>query len=109
MHGEIVNGWLIKKGKQVVKFWAHGGYAIPFTTLGQVKGAVLHTQYDGVIYAKSATFFMHGIPNDYKGERQIVLPLEYWSKKDAEKIGAAPSEHTAGTTEPTGKTAKDHA
>lgn len=82
MHGQVVDGWLIKKGKQVHKFWKHDGYAVPSHVLEKVKGVVLHTKYDGILYATSATIMEHGKPNNFEGEHQLVMPVEYWRLKD---------------------------
>jgi hypothetical protein len=82
MHGELKDGWLIKKGKQVQKYWKFNGYAIPFKLLASIKGVVLYTQYDGVLYATSADIMKHGLRNNFQGEEQLVLPLKHWRIKN---------------------------
>lgn len=84
-HGEIVNQWLYKRGKSVVKFWREEGYAIPVEELLKVKGVKLYTQYDGNLKADRETFNSFGIPHIYtddKGriEHQIILKVNKWEK-----------------------------
>lgn len=85
MHGIVKDGWLIKRGKQVVKFWKYNGYAIPVEELRKVKGVVLHTQYDGILYQTSEVIFNEGIKNMFKEEEQLVLPSSMWEIKDEDK------------------------
>lgn len=82
MHGVIKDGWLIKRGKQVVKFWKHNGYAIPQSDLEKVKGVVLHTEYDGILYQTSKVIMARGRLNQFKDETQYVLPVDEWGKKE---------------------------
>ena len=81
MHGTMVDGWLIKKGKQVVKFWKHNGYAIPAIVLLQVKGVVLHTEYDGILYQTSGKIMNLGEQHNFGDELQYVLEASKWQKK----------------------------
>ena len=81
MHGTVVDGWLIKRGKQVVKFWKHNGYAIPAPVLSKVKGVILHTEYDGVLYQESSVIMRDGIYHDFNGEKQYILPTNEWKLK----------------------------
>jgi hypothetical protein len=78
MKGAIENYDLVKKGKQVVKFWKYGGYAVPVSDLDKVRGVKLYTQYDGILYAPRNVFYAHGIPNNFNGEQQLVLPTNFW-------------------------------
>lgn len=81
MHGKISKDKiLVKRGKGVVKFFKHNGYAVPVEALEQVRGVELHTAYDGVLYAPRKQFYNHGIANDFNGEKQLVLPVEFWEK-----------------------------
>lgn len=80
-HGTLNRGYLIKKGKQVQKFWKFDGYGIAVNDLRRCKGVILHTQYDGVLYAYVDDFAKHGIPHLYKDEQQLVLPTNYWRQK----------------------------
>ena len=77
-HGLIIGDILIKRGKQVVKYWKHNGYAIPKSELQFVKGVKLYTQYDGKLYAPVERFWEFGVVNKYKDEEQVVLPVELW-------------------------------
>jgi hypothetical protein len=84
-HGEIINGWLHKRGRSVVKFWMYGGYALPIEELLTVKGVKLYTQYDGKLQAERGIFNKHGIPHLFKDgrgklEHQLILPLQYWEE-----------------------------
>lgn len=83
MKGAIENYDLVKKGNQVVKFWKYNGYAVPVADLEKVRGVKLYTQYDGILYARRDTFYRNGIPNNYKGEQQLVLPLNQWETLNA--------------------------
>lgn len=78
MKGTIIDNNLVKKGKQVVKYWKHNGYAVAEKDLEQIQGVILHTQYDGKLYARRDMFYRNGIENTYNGEKQIVLPTKYW-------------------------------
>ena len=71
---------LIKRGKQVVKFFKHNGYAVAESDLEKVRGVKLHTKYDGILYADRHVFYLHGISNTYQGEKQLVLPVQYWEE-----------------------------
>ena len=82
MHGSVKDGWLVKRGKQVVKFWKHNGYAIPVMALHQVKGVVLHTEYDGILYQTSGKILSQGRPHYFGDELQYVLETAKWLKKD---------------------------
>ena len=82
-HGTIIDGTLVKRGTQVVKFWKHNGYAVPtleFHNNG-VKKVRLYTRYDGILEATRETFDKHGIVNQYNEETQVVLPVEFWTTK----------------------------
>lgn len=78
MKGIIKDFELIKKGKQVQKFWKHNGYAVAIRDLEKVRGVKLYTEYDGILYARREVFYNHGIENIYNGEKQLVLPTKYW-------------------------------
>lgn len=78
MKAQIINNTLVKKGKQVHKFWKHDGYAVAVRHLEQVRGVKLYTEYDGILYADRHLFYKHGIENNYEGEEQLVLPTKYW-------------------------------
>ena len=78
MKGKIIDNVLVKTGKQVQKFWKHKGYAVAVKDLEQVRGVEIHTEYDGVLYARREQFYQHGIENVYNGEQQLVLPTKYW-------------------------------
>lgn len=80
MKGSIENGVLVKRGKQVVKYRRLNGYAVPIVDLDKVKGVQLYTSEDGVIYSPVETFFKKGIFNDFNGEKQQVLPVQYWER-----------------------------
>lgn len=80
MHGVVRGKMLEKTGKQVIKYWKHNGYAVSEADLEQVHGVKLHTQYDGILYAPRHLFYRHGIPNVYKGEKQLILPVEHWEQ-----------------------------
>lgn len=76
--GTIVDNVLVKKGKQVIKFWKHNGYAVAAQDLEKVRGVEIHSEYDGHLFARREQFYQHGIPNNYNGEEQLVLPTKYW-------------------------------
>lgn len=79
VHGRVEDGILVKDGKKVVKFWKHNGYGIDIDDLtGGVNGVVLETQYDGKLYSSVSNLFENGIRHDFQGEKQIILPLEFW-------------------------------
>lgn len=82
MHGRVKDGWLIKQGKQVVKFWKYGGYAIPVVELQQIDGVILYTQYDGTLYQTSDVILKDGIGHIFNDEVQKVLPVSGWRVKD---------------------------
>ena len=85
MHGTVRNGWLIKRGRQVVKFWKLNGYAIPASVLKGVEGVVLYTKYDGVLFQASQVIMRDGIYNEFEKEAQYVLPVTEWKvKKDGQ-------------------------
>ncbi len=77
-HGRVVDGVLHKAGTAIVKFWKHDGYAINVSDLHEVNGVLLDTKYDGRLYAPVSVLREHGIPNDFEGEEQLVLPVKYW-------------------------------
>ena len=82
MHGVIVQGFLIKRGKQVQKFWKYDGYGISEQDLNKLdQGVILYTQYDGVLYAYKDTIRDKGIIHDFDGEKQYILPVKDWSVK----------------------------
>lgn len=76
--GVVIDQVLVKRGKQVVKFFKYNGYAVAESDIEKVHGVKLYTQYDGILYADRHMFYKHGIPNTYKDEKQLVLPLEHW-------------------------------
>lgn len=78
MHGRIVDHILLKKDKQVIKYRIYNGYAVSEKDLEKVRGVQLYTKKDGIIYARRDQFYKHGIVNDYRGERQYILPVKYW-------------------------------
>lgn len=78
MKGTMDGYDLVKKGKQVQKFWKYNGYAVKTNDLEKVRGVKLYTQYDGTLYARRDVFFKYGIANNYNGEEQLVLPTKYW-------------------------------
>lgn len=86
-HGRInKDGFLEKKGDAVVKFFKHDGYAVPVDDLDKVKGVLLHTRYDGILFASADCFRTYGIRNDFNGEEQLVLPVKYWDKTTQERL-----------------------
>ena len=85
MHGAVNKGWLVKRGKQVVKFWKHDGYAVSAVDLHRVKGVILYTQYDGTLYQTSATILAKGTSNLFGDEVQYVLPVKDWMVRDDTK------------------------
>lgn len=80
MKATIIDNVLVKKGKQVVKFWKHNGYAVADEHLQQVRGVKLYTEYDGILYADRHVFYKHGVENNYNGELQYVLPVKYFER-----------------------------
>lgn len=80
MKGTIIDHVLVKRGKAVVKYFKHNGYAVKVSDLEKVRGVKLYTHYDGTLYADRHLFYKHGIENDYKGEQQLVLPVQYWEE-----------------------------
>lgn len=78
MKAYVADNILIKRGKQVVKFWKYDGYAVAVEHLEKVRGVKLYTDYDGILYADRHLFYKHGIENNYQGEAQLVLPTKYW-------------------------------
>lgn len=82
MHGSIHSGWLVKRGKQVVKFYKHNGYGIPADILPDVKGVILYTEYDGVLYQTSHVIMRDGMQHTFGDELQYVLPVEKWRVRD---------------------------
>ena len=85
MKAFIIGHDLVKRGKQVVKFWKHDGYAVSVEHLDKVRGVKLYTEYDGILYAPRHMFYKHGIPNNYEGEAQLILPVKYWEKLEPVK------------------------
>lgn len=79
VHGRIEDGVLVKDGKKVVKFWKHDGYGIAISDLvGGVSGVILDSQYDGKLYSSVDNLFENGIRHDFNGEKQIILPVQFW-------------------------------
>ncbi len=78
MKGTVIDNNLVKRGKQVQKYWKHNGYAVATRDLEQIQGVVLHTEYDGKLYARRDQFYADGIENTYNGEQQLILPTKYW-------------------------------
>lgn len=78
MKGKIIDNVLVKKGKQVQKYWKYNGYAVAVKDLEQVRGVKLYTEYDGVLYARREQFYNDGIENIYNGEKQLILPTKFW-------------------------------
>lgn len=76
--GTIIDNILVKRGKQVIKYWKYNGYAVKEEDLEKVRGVKLYTEYDGVLYADRHLFYKHGIDNFYNNEAQKVLPTKYW-------------------------------
>jgi hypothetical protein len=85
MRGKIINHVLVKTGKQVQKFWKHKGYAVAVADLEEVRGVKLHTEYDGILYARRDQFYKNGIENVYNGEQQLVLPTKHWEILESTK------------------------
>lgn len=85
MHGKLVDGWLVKRGKQVVKFWKHNGYAVPASLVEEdsgIKGVILHTEYDGVLWQTSRNIREKALRHQFEDELQCVLEASKWQKKD---------------------------
>lgn len=78
------DGVLVKRGKQVVKFWKHNGYAINEQDLQRCRLIRLETAYDGTLEATPDTVRAKGIANNFKGEQQYVLPVADWKKVNAQ-------------------------
>lgn len=85
MKGTIIDNVLVKRGKQVIKYWKYNGYAVREIDLDKVRGVKLYTEYDRVIYADRHVFYKHGIRNVYNGEEQLVLPVKYWEQLEVIK------------------------
>jgi hypothetical protein len=89
-HGQVVNGWLVKKGAQVQKFWKFDAYGIAQKDLKDTKGVVLHTTYDGVLWATTKEIITRGKPYKYegnpqgdsRGEAQLILSTDKWHRKE---------------------------
>lgn len=84
-HGEVINGWLHKRGPQVVPFWAKRSYAIPVEELTKVEGVKLFTKYHGKLKADRETFNSYGVPHLYTDdngrlEHQILLAFDKWEE-----------------------------
>lgn len=77
-HGRVVDGVLYKGGKAVVKFFQHDGYGLNVNDLHEVNGVLLDTKYDGRLYAPVSVLREHGIPHDFEGEQQLILPVKFW-------------------------------
>jgi len=80
MRGQIVDNILVKRGKQVVKFFKYQGYGVAVKDLERVRGVKLHTKYDGILYADRHVFYKHGIEVEFGVEKQLVLPVNYWEE-----------------------------
>ena len=81
-HGTLHNGWLIKKGKQVQKFWKFNGYGLAQEDLKDIKGVVLYTTYDGILWATVKEIVAHGQPHRFNNdEAQLILATALWHKK----------------------------
>lgn len=80
-HGTVKDGWLIKRDRQVQKFWKYNGYSMNVTDLEGIKGVILHTQYDGVLYASSEELLSLGQSNTFKDEQQVVLDVSLWHRR----------------------------
>ena len=87
-HGTVVDGWLIKRGAQVQKFWKFDAYGIAQKDLKDIKGVVLHTTYDGVLWATIKEIISKGKPYKFSSqaeaysEAQLILSTDKWHRKE---------------------------
>lgn len=72
------NGWLIKRGDQVVLHQLLNGFGTDRAQLRFVHG--VQVTYKGLTYkATTKTYLKHGIPWQTEGyEEQYILPLKHW-------------------------------
>jgi len=82
-HGIVQDGWLVKQGKQVQKFWKHNGYGLALSDLDDIKGVVLHTQYDGILWATKEELLKHGQEHMFNDEKQLIMGVHLWHLKDS--------------------------
>lgn len=79
LHGKLTDGKiLVKRGRQVQKFWKYGGYGVAVRDLEWVHGVEIHSRYDGRLYAPREKFYQAGIVHNFNGEEQMVLPVKHW-------------------------------
>lgn len=86
--GDLVNGRLIKKGKQVVKFYMHNGFGIPAALLNDSAIKEVEIHYEGKVYrASTIEFEMNGIPEHRPPyEEQLILPIRYFTPMEEKQV-----------------------
>ena len=78
--GELKDGVLIKKGKQVVLFRNYDGFGLSKRILKNTGIKKISLEYSGTIYQTTPQVFIdHGITYTNRYDEQIVLPRKYWA------------------------------
>lgn len=78
MKGRVLDNILYKDLKKTKKFFKYDGYGINTADLHEVLGVVIETKYDGKLYTSVSNLEENGIPWDFNGERQLILPVKFW-------------------------------
>lgn len=85
--GELKDGVLVKKGRQVVLFRRYDGFGFTQKIVDTPGIQKILVNYNGVEYITSpAVLSAHGIRYDNHGEEQIVLPRKWWGTQNEEQL-----------------------
>ena len=85
--GELEDGVLTKKGRQVMMFYKHNGFGMSDSVFNQHPVEVVRVHYRGDVYeAGRDDFLTRGIAHNYQGDAQHILPLPFWNKIDSNQL-----------------------
>lgn len=80
--GELKDGVLIKKGKQVVLFRNYDGFGLSTKILENTGIKKISLEYKGVLYQTTPQAFKElGITYKNKYDEQKILQRKYWASK----------------------------
>lgn len=83
--GELRGKHLIKTGRQAQLYRIFDGFGISKDVLDLVEKITVH--YQGKIYTTTPTMFWeNGIPHNFMGDEQLILPRKFWSFKDKNQV-----------------------
>lgn len=81
--GELKDGDLIKRGKQVVLFRRYDGFGFSRKIIDTPEIKQIRVEYQDKTYTTTPMMFVtRGIPYSNGDDKQLILPRKWWAVKD---------------------------